>query len=50
MTSWREPLPVTVFESVRCKTCRRRLGNFDGKGRAEIVCPKCGTMNTIRPK
>jgi phage FluMu protein Com len=49
-SSWREPSPPAVLTVERCKACRRRLGDFDGKGRAEIVCPKCGVMNTIRPK
>jgi len=48
-SSWREPQPAAVLEPVHCKACRKRLGNFDGKGRGEIVCPRCGVMNTIRP-
>jgi phage FluMu protein Com len=48
-SSWREPSPLLELKTIRCKACRRRLGDFDGKGRGEIVCPKCGTMNTIRP-
>lgn len=46
-SSWREPAPSVVLKTERCKACRRRLGDFDGKGRAEIVCPKCGVLNTL---
>lgn len=36
-----------TLKEERCKACRRKLGDFDGKGRAEIVCPKCGQMNSL---
>jgi phage FluMu protein Com len=48
-SSWREPTPAVVLTPARCKACRRRLGDFDGKGTGKIVCPKCGVMNSIRP-
>jgi len=46
-SSWREPAPTAVLKPERCKACRKMLGNFDGKGRGEIVCPRCGTMNRL---
>lgn len=49
-SSWREPAPELALKAVRCKACRRRLGDFDGRGAAQIVCPKCGIMNVIRPR
>jgi phage FluMu protein Com len=50
-SSWREPSPPTVeLKAVRCQACRKLLGNFDQRGRAEIICPRCRVLNTIRPK
>ena len=32
-----------AMEEVRCKYCRKKLGEIEGK--AEIVCPRCKVKN-----
>lgn len=49
-SAWREPPPSLELKAVRCKACRKMLGNFDGRGRGEIVCPRCGVLNTVKPR
>lgn len=47
-SSWREPSPSSTLQEQRCKACRKLLCKSDGRGRVEVVCPKCGTLNTFR--
>jgi len=37
------------MQDLRC-TCRRKLGESDGRGRVEIKCPKCGRLMRFGPK
>lgn len=37
---------VELLKEYRCKKCKKLLGKF--KGQAEIVCPKCKTINEIK--
>jgi hypothetical protein len=46
-SAWREPRPPIELKTVRCKACRRRLGDFAETARGEIVCPKCSVMNAL---
>lgn len=47
-STWREPAPAPKLQDVRCRSCRRLLCRADGKGRVEVVCHKCKTLNTFR--
>lgn len=49
-SSWREPAPAAELREVRCSQCRKLLCRADGKGRVEVVCPKCRTLNSFRPR
>ena len=47
-TSWREPAPPQQLQELRCRSCRRLLAKSDGKGRVEVICKHCRTLNTFR--
>jgi len=33
------------MQEIRCTKCNKKLGMIDGK--AEIKCPRCGTVNQV---
>lgn len=37
------------MQELRC-TCKRKLAEWDGEGRLEIKCPRCGKLMRFGPR